>query len=253
MITVVACLFLVLSTSVAHGQVVMSDYETTFAYRGKDQAPRAQNIELAAALLDGVVIQPGETLSFNKVVGPRNERHGFKKAKVIIHKRLRKDFGGGVCQVASTFHAAALKAGLDVIEVHPHSRASTYIHPSLDATVVWGAQDLKVRNPYPYPIRVKTDTSKRGNLVVTLVGNERPDVFVYFQVSEESDFEIIKLARADWKTGKHKVQEPGTKGYKLYRVRIFRSPDHSYVEEKRYFEYAPSCRIILVGTGKTVN
>jgi hypothetical protein len=192
----------------------------------------------------------GEVFSFNSVVGPRFERAGFKKAKVIFKKRLRKDYGGGVCQVASTLHAVFLHAGFEIVEAHPHSRVSAYIQPSLDSTVIWGSKDLKVRNPYKFPVRIIADVTKPGSIYITAHGNGKvPTVILMFEVKETQPFDTWKVARADWKVGKRKVQEPGTLGYKLYRVRLLQSPDGTIQEERLYFNYPPSKRIIVVGTG----
>jgi vancomycin resistance protein YoaR len=233
----------------AHAQsTLLSEYKTEFSYRGKAHGARAANIKLAAQLLDGVVIQPNELFSFNKTVGPRTEKQGFKKAKVIFKKRLRKDFGGGVCQAASTLHAVFLYAGLDIVEHSPHSRASSYIQPSLDATVIWGVKDLQVKNTYPFPVKIVTDISIPGIVHIALYGSgPAKKVTIQFQILETENFDIWKVARADWKLGRKKVQEPGTLGYKLYRIRYFQSLLGTSQEE-RLFLYPPSRRIIIVGT-----
>lgn len=245
---------------------VLSEYSTEFAFRGKSSSARAENIKLAAQLLNGTVIQPGEVFSFNEVVGPRNEKAGFKKAKVIHKRRLRKDYGGGVCQVASTMHAAFLYAGFEIVEHTPHSRASTYIYPSLDATVVWPQTDLKVRNTHGFPIRitasVETPDMETGKppapakLHVALHGfGEVKRSLIDFQVVETEEFITWRIARADWPVGKTKVQEPGTLGYRLYRIRTVYDPIAGPRQERKLFVYPPSRKILIVGTkpAKTVS
>jgi len=230
--------------------VILSEYKTDFSYRGKTHGARAANITLAAQLLNGVVIQPNEVFSFNKTVGPRTEKQGFKKAKVIFKKRLRKDFGGGVCQAASTLHATFLYAGFEIVEHSPHSRASAYIQPSLDATVIWGVKDLQVKNTYPFPVKIVTDVSTPGTLRIALYGNgPAKKVTLQFRILETENFDIWKVARADWKLGRKKVQEPGTLGYKLYRVRYLPTARGTSQEEWILYNYPPSKRIIIVGTG----
>lgn len=235
----------------AHAQsILLSEYKTEFSYKGKTQGARAANIKLAAQLLDGVVIQPNEVFSFNKTVGPRTEKQGFKKAKVIFKKRLRKDFGGGVCQAASTLHAVFLYSGLEIVEHFPHSRASSYIQPSLDATVIWGVKDLQVKNTYPFPVKIVTDVSIPGVIHVALYGSDSAkQVTLHFQILETENFDIWKVARADWKLGRKKVQEPGTLGYRLFRVRNIQIARDVSREEWVLYNYPPSKRIILLGTG----
>ena len=132
---------------------VVGTFETHFGRNG-DQAPRAINIEVASKKLDGLVLKPGELVSFNGIVGERSESNGFKMAWEIFKGEMRPGFGGGTCQVASTFHAAAFFGGLDILERLPHSRPSAYITMGLDSTVVYPVVDLKVKNPHDFPVVV---------------------------------------------------------------------------------------------------
>lgn len=137
--------------------------------------PRGENIELASRRLDGRTIGPGEGLSFNDVVGVRSEDAGFKKAPVIFMGTMEEDVGGGVCQVSSTLHAAALRSNIEIVRRAPHSRPAAYIKMGLDATVSYPpacgddhrandrngknpacySLDLVLRNPHPWPVRLK--------------------------------------------------------------------------------------------------
>ena len=101
-------------------------------------------------------------VSFNAIVGDRSEENGFQKSWEIFKGEMVEGVGGGTCQVASTFHAAAFFGGLDVLERLPHSRPSAYIPMGLDSTVVYPIVDLKLRNPHPFPVVVhaKTDGNK---------------------------------------------------------------------------------------------
>lgn len=127
---------------------------TEFRSNGR-YANRAYNVELAAKLLNGAVILPGEVLSFNDTVGERSAERGFRNAPVIANGRIRQGLGGGVCQVSTTLHLAALSGGLEIVEHRTHSRASSYAAAGLDATVSWGTIDYKVRNPYDFPVTVR--------------------------------------------------------------------------------------------------
>src|SRR6185369_11267038 len=98
---------------------VVAEYETYFS-RGGDQQRRGKNIDNAAQKLDGIVISPGELMSFNDVIGERSEANGFEKSWEIFKGEMVEGVGGGTCQVASTFHAATFFAGFDVLERLPH-------------------------------------------------------------------------------------------------------------------------------------
>lgn len=118
-------------------------------------AARTVNIRLAAEALDGVVLEPGDVLSFNVVVGPRTLARGYQPAPVILHETRQTQVGGGVCQVASTLFVAGLLSGLDVAERWRHSSPVDYIATGEDATIAWGAKDLRLRNVLDQRVRVR--------------------------------------------------------------------------------------------------
>lgn len=121
---------------------------------------RTINVRLAAEAIDGVVLEPGDVLSFNAIVGARTTARGYQPAPVILHETRQVQTGGGVCQVASTIFVAGLLSGLGVSERWRHSSPVDYIALGEDATIAWGAKDLKLRN----------DTGQRLRLRVSIVG-----------------------------------------------------------------------------------
>ncbi|HEY8444250.1 MAG TPA: VanW family protein [Clostridia bacterium] len=109
-------------------------------------AGRKHNIQLAMKRFDGLVVKPGEIVSFNKVVGPRTAGNGFVEAKIIMGGRYEQGIGGGVCQASTTVYNAALLADLEIISANNHSLRVNYIEPSFDAMVNGSWSDLKFRN-----------------------------------------------------------------------------------------------------------
>ncbi len=89
----------------------VSRFETKFGFVG-GQANRAGNVKRASSQIDGVVLMPGEIVSFNEHVGPRSTDNGFFPAPEIYKGEMREGIGGGTCEVAGTLHAAAFFAGL---------------------------------------------------------------------------------------------------------------------------------------------
>ena len=134
--------------------VVLGTYSTTLI--GSLPA-RTQNIRLAASSIDGTVLEPAQVLSFNRRVGERTIARGYQAAPVILHESRDIQVGGGVCQVASTLFDAALLAGLRTTERHRHSYPIDYIPLAQDATVVWGAKDLKILNCLDQRVRFRAD------------------------------------------------------------------------------------------------
>lgn len=107
---------------------------------------RKNNIRLALSKFDGLVLEEGEILSFNKTTGIRNESNGYMAAKIISNGTFVDGFGGGVCQVSTTIYNACLLSGLEILEVHNHSLPVSYVEPSFDAMVNSGSSDLLIRN-----------------------------------------------------------------------------------------------------------
>ena len=107
---------------------------------------RKNNIQVALKALDGIVVDEGEVFSFNEITGERNEKAGYKQAKIISGGAFVSGIGGGVCQVSTTLYNACLLSDLEIIEATSHSLPISYVEPSFDAMVSFGSSDLKVRN-----------------------------------------------------------------------------------------------------------
>jgi vancomycin resistance protein YoaR len=138
---------------------------------------RTANIAMAAEALDGAVVAPGEVLSFNRVVGPRTLDRGYQAAPVILHETRQLQTGGGVCQVASTIFAAGMLAGLSSVERWRHSSPVDYIAPGEDATIAWGAKDMKLRNDLAQRIRVRVRVL--GSTLSARIEGESPEPVAY--------------------------------------------------------------------------
>jgi vancomycin resistance protein YoaR len=136
-------------------------YITSFNPRNKK---RSVNIKLAVEAINNHVVFPGETFSFNKVVGKRTSEKGYEKAKVIVRGEYAEDIGGGICQVSSTLFNAVDSAGLKIVQRFSHSRHVPYIPPGRDATVSWYGPDFEFKNMYNQPILIQARTF--GNLLV---------------------------------------------------------------------------------------
>jgi vancomycin resistance protein VanW len=118
------------------------------------------NIALSAALLDGVVVAPGEIFSFWKLVGRPSAASGFAIGRSIRGDRVGGEIGGGLCQVSGIAYEAGLRAGLAIVERHPHSRdlyaeADRFTPLGLDATVVWPNKDLRLANSFGVPVQFR--------------------------------------------------------------------------------------------------
>jgi len=138
----------------------------TTKYNAKD-ANRTHNLKLAADVINGRIIMPGETFSFNEQTGDTNKEAGYKEAIVILKGKEIKGYGGGICQVSSTLYNAALGAELDIIERFAHGRQVFYVPEGLDATVAYGSVDLKFANTLDWPLIIVCEMGD-GMLTVML-------------------------------------------------------------------------------------
>lgn len=227
---------------------VVGTFETHFG-RGGDQAPRAVNVETAAKKLDGLVINPGEMMSFNAVVGERSEANGFKVAWEIFKGEMRPGVGGGTCQVASTFHAAAFFAGLDVLERLPHSRPSAYIPMGLDSTVVYPVVDLKLKNPHPFPVVVHSKIGS-NTLTIEILGKEKPATVVFARDVTDTFPYVRKIEEEPWvKPGQAIKKQGGIRGYRVRRTRTLKYASGAQKIETSYDVYPPTTEIYVVAPG----
>jgi vancomycin resistance protein YoaR len=221
----------------------------TFAtkYRtGGAVSGRAHNIETAAQSLDGVVIAPGGELSFNAVVGERSYARGFAGAKEIAYRRIVDGVGGGVCQVAATLHATAFLGGFELTEYRPHSRPTRYIDLGLDTMVSWPNSDMRIANPYPFAVRVRTWTHD-GVLQIRIEGSGR---------AYPVDWNTEILTRVKAKTQRvpddrldmdeTEVLQEAIDGLTVRRNRIIYLPDGPK-RESDVLTYPPNDRIVAVG------
>ncbi|SEA77236.1 VanW like protein [Pseudobutyrivibrio sp. ACV-2] len=131
------------------------------------EAPRGNNIAIAAGHVNGTVVEPGKTFSANKAIGPRTAANGFVDAPVFINKEHAIGIGGGVCQVSSTIYAAMKTAGVPASERHPHSLPVNYLPAGWDATISGNTLDLKFVNKYDSNI-VVWETANNGILTAAL-------------------------------------------------------------------------------------
>ena len=116
---------------------------------------RVHNIRLAIEKINGTIIQPDETFSFNDKVGERNEARGFKEATALFGREKVREVGGGVCQISTTIYQAVKNAELEIEERHQHKRKIPYAQLGQDATVDYDSGfDLSFRNNKGSPIKI---------------------------------------------------------------------------------------------------
>lgn len=124
-------------------------------------ANRLNNIVLASAEVDGIILEPGEEFSFNRTVGVRSWSKGYREAPGISGGQMVPMIGGGICQVSSTIHSAIMDTDILITERHPHGRPITYLPRGRDATVFWGHLDFRFVNNTEFPLRIDIEIDER--------------------------------------------------------------------------------------------
>lgn len=223
---------------------VLASYESDFSRHSEG---RDRNIAVAAHYLDGTVLAPGQTMSFNQIVGPRKLERGFTWAPVIVDDELESGVGGGTCQVSSTLHAAALYGGLQIISRRSHSRPSGYVPLGLDATVVYPEVDLKLRNPYDSPLIIHAFVPRKQILRVELLGRpELGKVSYTYGVARTHDF-YRRVTTKSWLGSRILKRQRGHKGYDVFSVVRYELPDGTSRTVNYPSKYFPVPEVFWVG------
>jgi vancomycin resistance protein YoaR len=137
---------------------------------------RNHNIQITAEKLNGMVMQNGDSFSFNGYIGQRTSAAGYLEAGVIVNGTTEQALGGGVCQVSSMIYQSCIKANLQIDERHPHQWPSSYATAGTDAAVDWGNQDFAFTNDSGYPIAMVAYWDPATSvLTISIYGHLLPD------------------------------------------------------------------------------
>ncbi len=155
-----------------------------------DDKNRTVNLRRACEAIDGLVLEPGETFSFNDVVGQRTTAKGYREAPAYFQGELTQILGGGISQVASTLYKAALLADMEIVNRTSHDIAPDYIDLGMDSSISWGSEDLRLRNTSEYPVKIAASVAN-SRVSIQLLGTESRDYYV------ELEYEITKTYKPD--------------------------------------------------------
>ncbi len=167
------------------GMVIIASFATSV----NGQAPGVKrNIQLAASKVDGTVVRSGSVFSFNAVAGEASAENGFVDGAVLYADTLRMEPGGGVCQVSSTLFNALINSGLSIVERHRHYQPVSYVPLGLDATILYGKKDLKIKNISDHDITIHMNLT--GNTLTAMIVSPGPFKFTYRVETEEEHMQI---------------------------------------------------------------
>lgn len=183
---------------------------------------RANNLKLASEKINGKILSPGEEFSYNKIVGARTIAAGYKEAKIYSNGKVIDGLGGGICQLSSTLYNAVIYANLEVTERHNHQFLTSYVKAGRDATVAYGAKDLKFINNRSYPIKIETKASN-GVVYCTIYGiKEETEYDIDFDIETIYDKEPEVKYEYDNSipVGKEEIKQAGSNAMsvKVYKI-----------------------------------
>jgi len=220
-------------------------------------ASRIHNVGLAASKFQGIIIKPGETMSFNKILGDVSALTGYQQAYIIKDGATILGDGGGVCQVSSTMFRAALNAGLPILERQAHAYRVYYYEqnsqPGLDATVYDPSPDLKIKNNTAYHVLIQTKMdAKKLHLTIEIYGTNdgRKATISKSTISDRTDpLPDIYVDDPTLPTGAVKQIDHQAAGAKItfdYQV----EKDGQVMYQKKFISvYQPWANKFLRGTG----
>ena len=207
---------------------------------------RNTNIGRAAELVDGTVLKPGDTFSLNDTVGERTAENGFTKGFIISNGVFKEDFGGGVSQMATTTFNAMFFAGLEDVEHKPHSFYIDRYPVGREATVAWGAVDLRFTNDTPYGVLISAKVtpstpSSQGVVTVSMYSTKYWDITT--KTGNRYNFTQEKTRHL---SGPECEPNDGYGGFDINVWRYFRKHGSSALErtEKFHTTYIPSDTVV---------
>lgn len=212
---------------------------------------RKENIKISGNSLDGQVLHPGETLSYNSITGPRQRQFGYQEAPVILNGQYTPGVGGGVCQTSTTLYNAILDSDLDIVERYHHSIPPPYVKKGTDAVVNDGNLDLKFRNDYDFPVYIKTDVTN-NYITITIYGDTTVkdyNVVIEPQITETIPCSTVEKNDPNLYIGERVLDEKGRDGYKVSTYKI--TYKNGQVIDKKLITsdyYKPKNYVYRVGT-----
>lgn len=212
---------------------------------------RISNVRLAAETLNGTILLPGETFSYNDALGERTTDRGYQAAPAYSNGESVQEIGGGICQVSSTLYKATLLSNLKIVEHHNHSYVSSYIGIGMDATVSWGGPDYQFKNNTDYPIKISASYSD-GEVTCVIYGTKLDDTYVEMtaETLQVNSSGTVYQDDPDMDAGTSTVVSSGHDGYVVQTYRNIYDGDGNKIstEKEAYCVYRKQDRVVRVGT-----
>ena len=238
-----------ITTPMARAMHVKERISTYTTYYSAGNRPRVNNIHLLGDSLDGKLVAPGATFSFNGAVGERTAAKGYKEANAIVDGKLVPQLGGGICQVGTTLFNAVFISGFSVVERHNHSFYISHYPKGRDATVSWGGPDLKFKNDSEDWVLISVSYTS-GSITMSLYGTDPgyKVTSVTTPFTNERPFPTEKTKDPKLEVGVKVIEDPGVTGRTCTVTRTVKKGGEVVREDTFKSVYRPKIEIVRVGT-----
>jgi vancomycin resistance protein YoaR len=237
------------TTEQARGMGVHERISTfTTTYDGGNSS-RANNIHTLGAALDGKLVPPGGTFSFNKYVGERTAAKGYQEANAIVKGKLVPQLGGGICQVGTTMFNAVFFSGMPITERSNHSFYISHYPKGRDATVSWGGPDLKWKNTTSSWMLISVGYSS-DSITISLYGTD-PGYDVTYTTGDFTDFvkyPTEQVKDPTMQNGLKVVEDSGLDGRRCVVTRTVKKGSTVVRTDTFRSVYKPKVAVVRVGT-----
>lgn len=194
----------------------LSNMSTWFGTSTENGQNRGINIAIALSKIAGKILAPGETFSFNEIVGPRTEKEGYKTAHIYYQGEVIDGIGGGICQVSTTLYNAALLADLDIVERKNHMFTVGYVPQGRDATISYGGTDLKFTNSTNWPLKIEGEVTKSNQVIFKFIGtNENPGgiIEIETEILSTTEYSTVYIDDPSLEEDQTEIKQAGHTGY----------------------------------------
>lgn len=180
------------TTADALSSLLYRDELASYSTKHTSDSNRNNNLKLACKSINGTILFPGQTFSYNGTLGERTAAKGYLAAGAYSNGQVIQEMGGGICQVSSTLYCCVLEADLKVVYRQNHSMTVSYVPLGMDATVDWGNIDFKFQNNTNYPIKILASVSG-GYVHIQILGTDEKSYYIEMtnEVVETYNYETV--------------------------------------------------------------
>lgn len=214
---------------------------------------RSTNVELAANAVNGTVLLPGETFSYNDTVGERTTDRGFGAAAAYANGETVYEVGGGICQVSSAIYYCCLLADMEIDTRTCHLYTAAYVPLGMDATVSWGGPEFDFTNSSEYPVKIAA-WREGDRLYCELYGTKTTDEYIEmsYLITDTYSYDTKYEEDESVSPGHTKTKTSGITGYRVVTYKSRFAADGSLIsrEKEATSVYSKRDQVILVAPGE---